>query len=166
MGIAAPSIARASVPLCLVTALAMLITGCFGGASRIPVSDNTPSIWPVQHAKRSISSGYGESRGRRAHQGIDIAAPKGAPVVATASGRVVVSRRDRGYGKHVIVDHGNGYRTVYAHLSERKVKVGARVKAGTVIGKVGKSGRASGPHLHYEIRRNGAPVNPRPFLGR
>ncbi|MFO7973262.1 MAG: M23 family metallopeptidase [Candidatus Hydrogenedentota bacterium] len=117
-----------------------------------------------------MSSEFGEIRragGRRSrrHQGIDIRAPKGSPVYATADGVVCTVDRDRrGYGKYVVIQHAGGCSTLYAHLSEFKVKKGKRIRAGQVIGKIGKTGRASGFHLHYEVRQNGRPIDPRPFL--
>ena len=88
-----------------------------------------------------------------------------APVVATAYGRVADKGSDRhGYGKYVLLDHGNGYETLYAHLSDIEVKKGKRVKRGQLIGKSGKSGRATGPHVQYEVRLDGKPVDPRALL--
>jgi murein DD-endopeptidase MepM/ murein hydrolase activator NlpD len=117
-----------------------------------------------------VTSEFGETRTRGGgrhyrHQGIDISAPKGWPVYATADGIVWGVDRDRGgYGKHVVVQHANGYSTLYAHLSGFEVKPGQYVPAGQVLGTIGKTGRATGYHLHYEVRRNGTPINPRPFL--
>jgi len=85
-------------------------------------------------------------------------------VRATASGKVVVAERLRAYGRTVVIDHGNGYRTRYAHLYRIAVEKGERVKRGEVLGKVGKSGNASGFHLHYEITIAGTPVDPLPFM--
>lgn len=98
------------------------------------------------------------------HNGIDIAAPKGTPVVATANGSVAFSGWEGRYGKIVKIDHGNGIQTCYAHLHRRKVRRGKRVKRGKVVGKVGQTGNATGPHVHYEVRVNGRPTNPRPYL--
>jgi murein DD-endopeptidase MepM/ murein hydrolase activator NlpD len=122
----------------------------------------------VAHEDRAIISLYGprEDGGKtRFHRGVDIAAPKRSKVVATAPGRVVKKDRDHGgYGKYVIIEHGGGYRTLYAHLSWFKTREGKRVKRGERIGLVGKTGRASRPHVHYEVHRNGEAVDPRPFL--
>ena len=98
------------------------------------------------------------------HQGIDLSAPKGSPVRATAAGKVVVAERLGDYGRTVVIDHGNGIRTRYAHLKKIAVEQGERVAAGEVIGKVGKSGNASGFHLHYEVVVDGTPVDPRPSM--
>jgi len=100
----------------------------------------------------------------RLHTGIDIAAPTGTPVFSAAQGVVfsVVSSYspNRDYGEYVVVDHGYGKQTLYAHLSQIYVKTGQKVKRWEVIGAVGETGRATGPHLHYEVRENGTPVNP------
>ena len=88
----------------------------------------------------------------------------GTPVRATATGRVVVAARENRYGRTVVIDHGAGFRTRFAHLKTIETKRGARVRRGELIGRVGKSGNASGPHLHYEVLRNGIAVDPRPFL--
>jgi murein DD-endopeptidase MepM/ murein hydrolase activator NlpD len=100
------------------------------------------------------------------HQGIDLAAPKGTPVSATAAGKVVFAGRSGRFGRLVVIDHGGAYETRYAHLKKIKADAGERVERGEVIGTVGRSGNATGYHLHYEVRREGVPVDPRPFLGR
>ena len=83
---------------------------------------------------------------------------------ATAAGKVVVAERERKYGRTVVIDHGHGFRTRYAHLKRIAVEHGERVRRGEVIGKVGKSGNASGFHLHYEVIRGGAATDPRPYM--
>lgn len=98
------------------------------------------------------------------HGGIDFRGPIGTPIQATAEGIVVIAQAGNGYGKHVVIDHGYGYETLYAHLSAIEVEVGDRVQRGDVIGALGNTGRSSGPHLHYEIRRDGQAVNPRYYL--
>jgi murein DD-endopeptidase MepM/ murein hydrolase activator NlpD len=98
------------------------------------------------------------------HPGIDFRSPVGKKVPATAAGVVTHAGWDGGYGKMVEIDHGDGYATRYGHLSEVDVKVGEKVKLGQIIGKSGSTGRSTGPHLHYEIRHNGRPVNPVAFL--
>jgi murein DD-endopeptidase MepM/ murein hydrolase activator NlpD len=98
------------------------------------------------------------------HTGIDLRGETGEPVHATAAGRVTIAGRDGGYGKMVEIDHGNGLATRYGHLSEIDVAVGQSVRIGQVIGKIGSTGRSTGPHLHYETRVNGEAVNPQKFL--
>ena len=118
---------------------------------------------------KRISSRYGSRKdpftGRAAvHGGIDFRARRGTPVYATGNGKIVKAGRLGGYGKLVEIDHGHGITTRYAHLSKIKVKVGQRVKKGTRIGNVGSTGRSTGPHLHYEVRRNGRTHNPIKFV--
>jgi murein DD-endopeptidase MepM/ murein hydrolase activator NlpD len=132
-------------------------------------AERTPAIWPVNHPKMAVTSQFGprwsaSSRQTRNHNGIDIAAPKGTRVRAAAKGVVSFSGEMRGYGKLVCIDHGYGVETWYAHLNRRKVKRGRRVDRGDIIGRVGSTGNASAPHLHYEVRINGEPVDPMPFL--
>ncbi|WP_374949518.1 M23 family metallopeptidase [Mucilaginibacter sp.] len=98
------------------------------------------------------------------HPGIDFRGHKGDPVKCTASGRVVFAGRAGGYGNCIRIKHPNELETWYGHLSKINVKEGQRVTVGDVIGKVGSTGRSTGPHLHYEIRKNGHPVNPKQYL--
>ncbi len=112
--------------------------------------------WPV---RGRMSSGFGR-RGGRPHEGIDIAARKGTPIVASDAGRVIHSGWMRGYGKVVIIKHAGAYRTVYAHASRLHVRKGEFVERGQKIAEVGSTGRSSGPHLHFEIRRGQTPQNP------
>jgi murein DD-endopeptidase MepM/ murein hydrolase activator NlpD len=98
------------------------------------------------------------------HTGIDMRGDTGDPVHATAAGRVSIAGRDGGYGNMVEIDHGNGLATRYGHLSAIDVKVGEHIRIGQVIGKIGSTGRSTGPHLHYETRVNGEAVNPQKFL--
>ncbi len=125
--------------------------------------DHTPSIIP---AVGYLSSGFGWRRdpftGRRAfHFGVDISGQRGTPVYATANGTVKKIRYlPRSLGKLVIINHGYGYETVYAHLSRITVRKGQSVKRGEKIGEMGNTGRSTGTHLHYEVRVNGRPVNP------
>jgi murein DD-endopeptidase MepM/ murein hydrolase activator NlpD len=110
-----------------------------------------------------LTSHYG-ARARGFHHGVDIAAPKGTRVRAARGGKVVYRGRQRGFGRLVIIDHGDGIQSYYAHLSRFATRKGHRVKRGEVIGRVGKSGRASGHHLHFELRRNGHSVNPEGYV--
>ena len=121
-------------------------------------------VWPL---RGKLSSRFGP-RGRRYHWGIDIPAPRGTPIKAAADGLVLVSanglRGYSGYGRLIIIEHGNGIRTLYAHNSKNTVNNGTCIRAGEVIGEVGSSGRATGNHLHFEVRQNGKAVNPLNYL--
>jgi murein DD-endopeptidase MepM/ murein hydrolase activator NlpD len=127
-----------------------------------------PGVWPVDGPLRSY---FGERTdpfsGEGAfHTGVDIGAPWGAPVHAAADGIVLRAQWMGGYGRMIIIDHGNGVQTYYAHLSRFSVVPGQEIRQGEIVGLVGASGRASGPHLHYEVRVHGNPENPRYFLNR
>jgi murein DD-endopeptidase MepM/ murein hydrolase activator NlpD len=98
------------------------------------------------------------------HRGLDVAAPRGTPIVATAAGVVTAAGLEEHYGLTVAVDHGNGYVTRYAHNMRNAVRVGARVKRGQVIAYVGSTGRSSSTHVHYEVLKDGVPLNPRYFI--
>ncbi len=99
------------------------------------------------------------------HSGIDVAAPRSAPIKASEGGTVIYSGWYGGYGKVVIVDHAKGMSSLYAHLSSTAVGVGSKVKQGDVVGYEGDTGYATGPHLHFEIRSDGRPQNPINYLG-
>jgi murein DD-endopeptidase MepM/ murein hydrolase activator NlpD len=103
-------------------------------------------------------------RGYEFHEGLDIDAGYGAPVQVAATGRVVIAGWQRGYGYVIYVDHGAGLSTRYGHLSGIGVSVGQFVTRGQTIGLVGSTGRSTGPHLHYEVRINNQPVDPRQYL--
>ena len=119
-------------------------------------------IWPV---KGVVTSTFG-SRWGRVHNGVDIAGPMGTHIVAAAAGKVVFSASgQRGYGNLIIIDHGE-YLTVYAHCQKRMVQDGDMVQRGQVIATVGKTGRATGPHLHFEVRYRKKPVDPLIYLPR
>jgi murein DD-endopeptidase MepM/ murein hydrolase activator NlpD len=98
------------------------------------------------------------------HTGIDLRGDLGEPVHATANGKVSIAGREGGYGNMVEIDHGNHFSTRYGHLSEIDVKVGQQVRIGQVVGRIGSTGRSTGPHLHYETRIDSEPVNPQKFL--
>lgn len=126
----------------------------------------TPSFWPVRGA---VTSRFGVRRspygdGREMHPGIDIRARHGVPVTAGGDGKVAFAGRDPGYGGLVIIRHGGELATLYGHLSALYVREGQTVRRGQPIGAVGATGRATGNHLHYEVRLRGAPVNPHKYL--
>ena len=129
-------------------------------------SDNlkfVPSIRPVQSGY--INSGYGYRKdpfngNTRFHYGLDIAVNVGTKVYAPADGKIKFAGNQGGFGRVIKIDHSNGYRTIFAHLSKINVKPGAKVKRGDFIALTGKSGRTVGPHLHYEVHQYGAPQNP------
>ncbi len=128
--------------------------------------DAVPTTWPV---KGWITSGFGYrvspfTGSSQFHPGLDIAARHGTSVEAPAAGRVLALDTSEGFGKTLIIDHGYGFVTMYAHLSEIFVKPGHKVKRGESIAAVGTTGRSTGPHLHYEIRVNGVSVNPRNYI--
>jgi murein DD-endopeptidase MepM/ murein hydrolase activator NlpD len=127
---------------------------------------NTPSIWPVQGW---VASAYGYRRdpftGRRAmHPGLDIVAPTGTPIAATAAGRVIYAGWKSGWGRCVEINHGSGVRTFYAHCRSLKVSRGDNVVRGDVIATVGNSGRSTGTHLHYGVLKGGSWVNPNNYV--
>lgn len=129
-----------------------------------------PAIQPVknENLKRMVS-GFGYrtdpfTKARKMHEGMDFTAKTGTPIYATGDG--VVEKADNtasGYGNHIVIQHGYGYETLYGHLSKYKCRAGQRVKRGDVIGYVGSTGRSEGPHLHYEVHKNGKVVNPLNF---
>jgi murein DD-endopeptidase MepM/ murein hydrolase activator NlpD len=130
-------------------------------ARRFPLANPAPG--------QGVSSGFGVRRdpliGMPAmHSGLDFRAPSGVPARATAPGTVVKAGWNGGYGRMVEIDHGNGFSTRYAHLSKVRVKVGQAMATGDIVGDVGSSGRSTGPHLHYEIRKDGDALDPVRFL--
>ena len=127
---------------------------------------DAPSLWPIEGR---VASSFGEREdpinGEGAfHSGIDIDAPYGTPVRAAADGDVTGASMGAGYGREVVLDHSHDVVTIYAHLSAIAVMAGQHVTRGQVIGYVGQSGRATGPHLHYEVRLHNVPVNPHKYL--
>jgi murein DD-endopeptidase MepM/ murein hydrolase activator NlpD len=132
---------------------------------RIPppprISGPAPEFaWPVQGW---VISGFGQRSGRM-HEGIDVPARPGTPIKASAPGSVVFAGRLGDYGNTVVIDHGFDLRSVYAHASSIRVRPGQRVSRGEPIATVGSTGRATGPHLHFEIRRAGEPTDPISYL--
>lgn len=125
-----------------------------------------PTLWPVQGR---VSGSFGERidpfSGEGAfHRGMDIAAPVGSRIIAPADGVVRFAQLVNGYGRTVLIDHGNGISTLFGHMSAYAVTPGELVHRGDTIGYVGQSGRSTGPHLHYEVRIFNTPVNPKPYL--
>lgn len=120
-------------------------------------------LWPVPHHFK-VSSSFGP-RGRKHHDGIDIPAPRGTPIVAVDTGVVIYSDNGiRGYGNMIVLAHGDDIFTVYAHNRKNKVDKGDRVERGDVIAELGNTGRSTGPHLHFEIRYKNKVRNPAQFL--
>jgi murein DD-endopeptidase MepM/ murein hydrolase activator NlpD len=127
-----------------------------------------PSLWPVEGRLMSPFGGRTDpfSGEGAIHTGVDLSAPVGTTVRAAADGIVVLAEWRSGYGRLVVVDHGNSLQTYYGHLSHFDVVAGQEVRRGDVIAKSGASGRVTSPHLHYEVRMGGTPVNPYAFLAK
>jgi murein DD-endopeptidase MepM/ murein hydrolase activator NlpD len=127
---------------------------------------STPSIWPT---RGWVTSDFGTrvdpiTAARKMHQGLDIATPHGQPIYTPSDATVVFAGTEGGYGKVLVLDHGYGVKTRYGHLAEIFVKPGDHIARGEKVGAVGNTGRSTGPHLHYEVRVNGIPENPRKFI--
>ena len=142
--------------------------GGISGFNDIGPGVDGPSIWPVigpitssfgQREDPVLGNGEGEF-----HKGIDIGAPNGTPIIATADGVVRSAEMVNGYGREVIIDHGHGVATLFGHMSGFAVMAGQSVTRGQVVGYVGHSGRTTGPHLHYEVRIRNTPINPHKYL--
>ena len=126
-----------------------------------------PAIQPINNEELTrMASGYGWrsdpfTKARKMHWGMDFTAPKGTPIYASGDGKVTrADNNSSGYGKHIRIDHGYGYISLYAHLSQYNVKQGQKVRRGDLIGFVGSTGRSEAPHLHYEIFKDGDRINP------
>jgi murein DD-endopeptidase MepM/ murein hydrolase activator NlpD len=131
-----------------------------GGGALDPAAHGEPLAWPLRGV---LISGFG-TRDRDQHEGIDLAAPEGTPVLAAAAGEVLFSGEQRGYGNLVLLGHDRGLVTVYAHNSANLVSAGDRVERGQPIARVGRTGKATGPHLHFEVRVGARPRDPLGFL--
>jgi murein DD-endopeptidase MepM/ murein hydrolase activator NlpD len=125
--------------------------------------EQVPFAMPVQDSFR-WTSGFGPRWGRM-HEGVDMAAPVGTPIYAPADGVVIFAGWQSGYGRLIKIQHEFGIETRYGHLNAIRVEVGQRVSRGERIGDMGNSGRSTGPHLHYEIRVGGEPLNPMIYIG-
>jgi len=138
-----------------------------GSTAPAPGSSSASGFqWPV---RGSVSSGFGYRihpiyGTRRLHTGLDISGGFGTPIAAAKGGTVIDARYRGGYGNAVVISHGGGITTLYAHQSTMNVSSGQQVSKGDIIGWVGSTGASTGPHLHFEVRVNGSPVNPRPYL--
>jgi murein DD-endopeptidase MepM/ murein hydrolase activator NlpD len=152
----------------------MTMENLLAGKNVIPIASNVnlhdpPSIKPIEGGFR-VNSGFGRRivpgvNKRKFHSGIDFKAPIGTPVLATADGEVIISKSNKtGYGKHIIIQHDEEFKTLYSHLSELKVEVGDKIKIGDVIGLVGSTGTSTGPHLHYEVIKDGKKVDPEEYF--
>lgn len=117
--------------------------------------------WPL----RGVLYARFGAKGKEPHDGIDLSAPAGTPVASAQAGKVLYAGEQKGYGLIAIVEHAGGLITLYAHNRDLRVKTGQAVRAGQIVSTVGDSGRTSGPHLHFEVRREGVPVDPLEFLG-
>jgi len=135
-----------------------------GSLARPPTASWGEYVWPTVGTVSSLFGPRRVSIGSSNHQGIDISAPHGTPVIAADGGEVIFVGRLGGFGNLIQIRHDNSHVTYYAHLSSMAVSVGERVYRGQFIGGVGMTGTASGNHLHFEIRVNGTPVDPMPFL--
>ena len=139
-------------------------------AAHVDLLERTPSIKPISPTLGWLTSHFAQARMHplfseaRPHEGIDITAPMGTPILAPAAGRVIDVKRLPGYGQTVKIDHGNGIVTLYAHCSKILVRIGQSVRRNDQIALVGKSGYATGPHVHYEVIVNGRPVNPTNYI--
>lgn len=150
--------------MALETSLALAVRNSLGGAT-----GGIPYLWPLMATNYRLSSPFGWRSDpfrntRKFHAGMDIATPKGNPVVAAADGIVTFTGWRMGYGNLVEVRHENGFTTRYGHLSKGLVQEGQRVVAGDLIALVGSTGRSTGPHLHFEVRKEDRPLNPFPFI--
>ncbi len=128
-----------------------------------------PAIMPIAKGEGRLVSGFGMRfhpilRYYRMHWGIDIAAPRGTPIYATGAGTITFDARKSGYGNTVVIDHGFGYSTLYGHMNKIIVKNGQKVIRGEIIGYVGSTGLSVSPHVHYEVHKNGSPIDPVNFF--
>lgn len=135
--------------------------------NKISMMASIPAIVPIsmKSEKTRVSSGFGYRmhpiyKRIKFHSGMDFSAPIGTPIYATGDGTVKYVGFEKGYGKHIEVEHGFNYKTLYGHMEDYNVQTGQKVKRGDIIGYVGNTGLSFGPHVHYEVRRNNAPIDP------
>lgn len=134
--------------------------------NKFAMLSSIPAILPIAIKDYGrISAGFGWRihpiyKTRKFHEGMDFTGTIGTPIYATGDGEIITADNERGYGKKIVIDHGYGYRTVYAHLSAYNVKKRQKVKRGEVIGFLGNTGKSTGPHLHYEVRKNNRTLDP------
>lgn len=141
----------------------VIVIGTKKDTSNSTYASQLGCIWPLKRvANQAVSAYYGDGRN---HKGVDICCATGTPIYAAQSGTVVTSKYSSSYGYYVIIDHGNGYKTLYAHCSKLLVNVGEVVYQGEVIALVGSTGISTGSHLHFEVIRNGVNLNPASFIG-
>lgn len=140
--------------------IGLLVTVLLGSPCNRP---DVPTLWPIEPYRISSEFGY-RKMDRKIHPGIDIPARVGTKIKAAADGKVVYVANGEDYGLMVIVDHGNGLKTWYAHLLRAMVRIGTKLRQGQVFAKVGASGKVTGPHLHFEVRSDGVAQNPRYYL--
>lgn len=164
-------VANRKLPWATIAALALCLP-VSGPGRPLWVEPTTPTLSRLlaflPPVDGGVISNYGSRRGEdqkwRRHQGVDLHSPYGALVHSTASGTVVAAGETSGYGQNVVIEHADGITTLYAHLSVIAVKPGQFVRAGQSLGRVGETGHATGPHLHFEIRWNGHQIDPAPIL--
>ena len=160
-----PAESKTKAPAKVATGTKGVSSGSSKPTSAKPVSSSPAGAyrlrWPVEGG--TVTSRFGK-RGKRLHDGIDIGADRGTPVVAAEAGTVLFAGEHGSYGNLVVLKHDDGLVTVYAHNEQNLVRKGQRVRQGQRIGKVGQTGRATGPHLHFEVRRGTTPENPMRFL--
>lgn len=159
------SLDRLSESLTITRTYREISSGSSLSDSSVNIGEGVLAVEPIANGRVSSNFGYRTMGGRgEYHPGIDLAAPTGTPIYATGSGVVTKSGWGRGYGNYVEIDHGNGYITRYGHASRLLVSVGESVKANQQIAAVGCTGRCTGPHVHYEVLRNGQRQNPATYL--
>ena len=136
--------------------------------NKIDMLASIPAILPVSLKNKSthqVTSSFGYRmhpiyKTPKFHAGMDFTGTVGTPIYATGNGVVIESKFDKGYGRHVVIDHGFSYKTLYAHMDKILAKKGQKIKRGDVIGYLGNTGLSTGPHLHYEVRKNNKPIDP------